>query len=150
MFTVDEEVGLDGAKMLDGSVLSSKYLINIDNEEEGAFIVGCAGGMRSGLRLPVSYTGMDGKNVRITITGLAGGHSGMEINKGRANAHIILGRLLFNLDEELFYGISGLAGGRMDNAISRECSVDLCINPDDETRVRELCDILTAQLKNIQ
>ena len=148
VFTVDEEVGLDGAKMLDGSVLSSKYLINIDNEEEGAFIVGCAGGMRSGLRLPVSYTGMDGKNVRITITGLAGGHSGMEINKGRANAHIILGRLLFNLDEELFYGISGLAGGRMDNAISRECSVDLCINPDDETRVRELCDILTAQLKN--
>lgn len=64
VFTVDEEVGLDGAKLLDGSVLSSKYLINIDNEEEGAFIVGCAGGMRSGLKLPVSYTHMTGKSVK--------------------------------------------------------------------------------------
>ena len=148
VFTVDEEVGLDGAKLLDGSVLSSKYLINIDNEEEGAFIVGCAGGMRSGLKLPVSYTQMTGKSVKVTITGLMGGHSGMEINKGRANAHIILGRLLFNLDEELFYGISALTGGRMDNAIARECSVTLCINPDDEARLKELCSILEAQLRN--
>lgn len=148
VFTVDEEVGLDGAKMLDGSVLSSKYLINIDNEEEGAFIVGCAGGMRSGLRLPVSYTSMEGKTVKVTITGLLGGHSGMEINKGRANAHILLGRLLFNLDEELFYGISSLVGGRMDNAISRECSVNLCIAPEDEARLKELCGILETQLRN--
>ncbi len=148
VFTVDEEVGLDGAKMLDGTVLSSKYLINIDNEEEGAFIVGCAGGMRSGLRLPVSYTSMEGKSVKVTITGLLGGHSGMEINKGRANAHIILGRLLFNLDEELFYGISSLTGGRMDNAISRECSVNLCIAPEDEAHLKELCAILETQLRN--
>ena len=60
-------------------MLSSKYLINIDNEEEGAFIVGCAGGMRSGLKLPVSYTQMTGKSVKVTITGLMGGHSGMEM-----------------------------------------------------------------------
>lgn len=148
VFTVDEEVGLDGAKMLDGSVLSAKYLINIDNEEEGAFIVGCAGGMRSSLRLPVSYTDMDGESVRITITGLLGGHSGMEINNGRANAHIILGRLLFNLDEELFYGIEALKGGRMDNAIARECSVDICIDRADEEKLKELCATLEAKLRN--
>ena len=148
VFTVDEEVGLDGAKMLDGSVLSAKYLINVDNEEEGAFIVGCAGGMRSALRLPVTYTDMEGMRVRITITGLLGGHSGMEINNGRANAHIILGRLLFNLNEELFYGIEALKGGRMDNAIARECSVDICIDKADVERMKELCEALEVQLKN--
>ena len=144
VFTVDEEVGLDGAKMLDGSVLSAKYLINVDNEEEGAFIVGCAGGMRSALRLPVSYTDMEGMRVRIIITGLLGGHSGMEINNGRANAHIILGRLLFNLNEELFYGIEALKGGRMDNAIARECSVDICIDKADVERMNSLASTMVS------
>ncbi len=147
VFTVDEEIGLDGAKALDASVLSAKYMINIDNEEEGTFIVGCAGGMRSGLKLPVEYTPMKGNEYKITITGLLGGHSGVEINKGRANAHIILGRLLFNLNEELFYGISALTGGRMDNAITRECSVNICLDKEDEAVLNTICKELEAQLK---
>lgn len=148
VFTVDEEVGLDGARRLDGSVLSAGYMINIDNEEEGAFIVGCAGGMRSCLKLPVSYTDMEGQCCKLTITGLLGGHSGMEIAKGRANAHILLGRLLFYLNEELFYGISEIVGGRMDNAIARECSVTICIDPEDEEELIRICSGLERELKN--
>lgn len=148
VFTVDEEVGLDGAKALDGSVLHGKYMINIDNEKDGEFIVGCAGGMRSGLKLPVSYVPCEGTRLRITIDGLLGGHSGMEIDKGRANAHIILGRLLFNLNEEVFFSIASLVGGRMDNAISRACSVDIIVNEDDVTAVTDICSKLMKALKN--
>lgn len=148
VFTVDEEVGLDGAKMLSPDVLSGKYLINIDNEEEGIFIAGCAGGMRSALKLPISYTSASGKLITITITGLLGGHSGIEIGKGRANAHIILGRLLFDLNEEVFYSISSLTGGRLDNAIARECSVTVCIDEEDEETLKEICCELETKLRN--
>lgn len=148
VFTVDEEVGLDGAKEIDASLLSGKYLINIDNEEEGAFIVGCAGGMRSALKLPLEYAAACGNEYRITISGLLGGHSGMEINKGRANAHILLGRFLYELDEKVNFGIAALTGGKMDNAICRECSVNICMDEADEDVLRELCDTLTKEFRN--
>lgn len=147
VFTVDEEVGLDGAKALDAGVLNAKYMINIDNEKEGEFIVGCAGGMRSALKLPVSYTECAGTLIRLKIDGLLGGHSGMEINKGRANAHIILGRLLFNLNEELDYSVVSLTGGRMDNAIARACTADICVDSSDADKVNEICHKLQEELR---
>lgn len=149
VFTVDEEVGLEGAVGLDCSKLSAKYLLNLDNEEEGAFIVGCAGGMRSALKLPVEFEEVEGKEYKISVSGLLGGHSGQEIDKNRANAHILLGRILYTLDEDIPYAVISLTGGKMDNAIARECSVNICAAPENKDKIvkiiTELNDLLLKE-----
>ena len=94
VFTADEEVGMIGARALDASDLKAKYLINIDSEEEGVLTVSCAGACRMACTLPVTRAPFDGQTLRVRISGLAGGHSGEEIHKGRANANLLLGRAL--------------------------------------------------------
>ena len=87
LFTVSEEVGLDGAKAFDYSRIYARKMINMDSAEERLIISGCAGGLRSSLILPIERHVSDGKYLKITVKGLFGGHSGEDINKGRANAN---------------------------------------------------------------
>ena len=94
LFTTDEEVGLLGAGSFDYSVITAKSMINLDSEEEGAVIVGCAGGVRSDLEIPIKFQPVRGEVLKISLTGLCGGHSGENINCGRANASKLMGRLL--------------------------------------------------------
>ena len=117
LFTSDEETGLIGATGLDASDLNGKLLINVDSDLEGVFTVGCAGGVRVDATLSISRESFEGKVYKLTVGGLLGGHSGMEIDKNRANAIKILGEALSALPE---IRLISFAGGNADNAIPRD------------------------------
>ena len=91
VITVDEETGMEGATGIDLSELKGRTLINIDSEEEGVFTVSCAGGARGTIALPVTRRAVYGPCVRLTVEGMQGGHSGVEIHKNRANANKVMG-----------------------------------------------------------
>jgi len=122
LFTVDEETGLTGAYGLKPGFLAGKILLNLDSEDEGELFIGCAGGKDTGITLsyskvPVNY---DCSAFHIKVTGLKGGHSGDDINKGLGNANKILNRLLWNSSNRFEMRISSFEGGNLRNAISRE------------------------------
>ena len=94
VFTVDEEIGMEGAQGLDFSQLSARRMLNIDSEDEGIFTVSCAGGASANVSVGLTMAPNAAPCVKLTVFGLIGGHSGQEINKGRANANILLGRVL--------------------------------------------------------
>ena len=119
LFTVDEEIGMDGARALDVSVLKGRTLINCDSEDEGILTVSCAGGATSGLHLPIVLDKAEGKGIHIYVDGLLGGHSGAEIHKGRANSNKLMGELLYRLLRMLPYRLVYVRGGQKDNAIPR-------------------------------
>ena len=116
LFTTDEETGMYGAIGLDGALLKSNTLINIDMEEEGVLTVGCAGGARADITIPINYEMPDGEFYKISVSGLKGGHSGVEIDKGRLNANIVLGKILNELKD---ISLCEIFGGLKDNAIPR-------------------------------
>ena len=120
LFTVDEEVGMLGARGLDASDLTAKYLLNIDSEEEKVLTVSCAGSTRAVCTLPVSRAAYDGTVCELTVDGLMGGHSGEEIHKGRANANILMGRALTALSNVTETRLVTVTGGAKDNAIPRD------------------------------
>lgn len=132
VLTVDEETGMYGATAIDCSVLKSRTMLNMDSEDEGYLLVSCAGGVRSVCRLPVSRETVSGTAVILKISGLTGGHSGVEIDKGRANANVLLGRALYEMGKSVPYALVSLDGGLKDNAIPREASAMLMI-PDERT-----------------
>ena len=95
VITVDEEVGMDGARAIDLSMLTGKQMLNLDSEEEGIFLTSCAGGARIYTYLPYATVQTTGIMYRISVEGLLGGHSGAEIHKERGNSNILMGRLLY-------------------------------------------------------
>ena len=128
VFTVDEETGLTGATEIDLSECKAKYLINLDSEEEGVFLVSCAGGVRADLTLPIQRKSATGEVAEIVLDHLTGGHSGSEIHKERANADQLMGRMLFDvlqMQDEMAFSLIECEGGTKDNAIPRTCSVKL-------------------------
>ncbi len=129
LFTTDEETGMYGAIGLDASLLSANTLINIDMEEEGVLTVGCAGGARADVKIPIEFENGKGEFYKISVTGLKGGHSGVEIDKKRINANIFLGSLLNDLQNKTNFSLAEINGGLKDNAIPREaCAVVLAEN----------------------
>jgi dipeptidase D len=148
VFTVDEEVGMLGADAMDMSQLSGKYLLNIDSEEEGVFLTSCAGGMRADISLPVGYIPVDEEmnQYRIELTGFEGGHSGTEIDKYHANAHIVFGRLLFALNANVRYSIAGITGGTKDNAIGSHVCADIMAHKEDEDILFEIAEIVNNEI----
>lgn len=149
VITVDEEIGMLGAQEIDLSMLKGHKMLNIDSDVEGHFLTSCAGGMTVGTTIPVTYINQTGTAVEMTVTGLAGGHSGSEIDKEHANANIVMGRLLKYLTDRMELGIRSLKGGLKDNAIPRECTAGLLI-PEEEkaefyTYLRELEGLLQKE-----
>lgn len=120
VFTVDEEIGMLGAAALDASPLTARTMLNLDSEEEGYLLVSCAGGVTAQGHLPVQRNPQAGHGMRLKISGLQGGHSGVEINKGRANACQLLGRTLYELSQIVTLYLVDVQGGKKDNAIPRE------------------------------
>ena len=94
VFTVDEEIGMEGAQGLDFSQLSARRMLNVDSEDEGIFTVSCAGGASANVSIGLTSAPCALACARLTVSGLIGGHSGQEIDKGRANANLLLGRVL--------------------------------------------------------
>lgn len=129
ILTAQEETGLTGAKFLDEKLIDSKILINIDSEKEGDFLIGCAGGLKSDIVLPIETTQLETEfeSFKISILGLQGGHSGTQIHLGRGNAICILGRVLRDLQRFLKYEIFDISAGSKDNVIPREASAVIAI-----------------------
>ncbi len=117
VFTVDEEIGLLGAGSIDVSPLKGKLMLNLDSEDEGIFTVSCAGGNSSDCRLPLKKTKYSGAVYILEITGCKGGHSGVEIDKGRSNPNVLMGRLLQDIKTEAAIQLVSVDGGLKDNAI---------------------------------
>lgn len=133
VFTTDEEVGMGGARELDIHSLTGNMLINIDSEEEGILTAGCAGGYRFDAMLPIDYEKVTGRcTLTVTIGGLTGGHSGMEINKQRGNAHALMGRLLNHLRQNLDIRLTDISGGSKDNVIAMEDTAGISIPSGDK------------------
>ena len=127
LFTVDEEVGMLGARGLDASDLTAKYLLNLDSEEEKVLTVSCAGSTRAVCTLPVGREAYSGTVCELAVDGLMGGHSGEEIHKGRANSNILMGRALYELSEKTEVRIVDVRGGTKDNAIPRDASAVITV-----------------------
>ncbi|MFN7961543.1 MAG: aminoacyl-histidine dipeptidase [Thermoanaerobaculia bacterium] len=127
LFTIDEERGLTGAKNFDPALIRGRMLINLDSEEEGVLTVGCAGGADSRLRLPLEMTSVAPGSgaLEITVLGLKGGHSGVDIHLQRGNAIKILARSLHAASRETPLRLAALAGGDKTNAIPREVRATL-------------------------
>ena len=128
LFTTAEEVGLDGANSFDYSRISARRLVNLDSEELEIVTAGCAGGLRSDLTLTCKTKPFAGYALRVSVSGLMGGHSGANINSGRANANKIMGRLLSTLSKAQEIALVSLSGGSKDNAIPRECVASLAVS----------------------
>lgn len=126
LLTVDEETGMYGAEGFDPSYLEGKMLINIDSEEEGVLTVSCAGGARAELTLPLTYAPNTAPCWQVEVGGLQGGHSGIEIDKGRLNANIVLAQFLQTLDCRLVT----IGGGQKDNAIPVSSSAVIACDTD--------------------
>lgn len=121
LFTVDEETGLTGAAGLSTEWLQSEMLLNFDDEDEGEFCIGCAGGIDTTVAIPYTTVKTEGgKAFCIKVSGLKGGHSGDDINKGLGCANKILARLLYNAQQQCSIRLSSIAGGNLRNAIARE------------------------------
>ena len=123
--TVDEEIGMLGADVIDLSMLKGRTLINLDSEDEGIFTVSCAGGCRSTLTLNVDRRAVYGPCIRLVVDGLKGGHSGAEIHQNRANANKVMGEFLSRVQQMMPLSITSISGGSKDNAIPRSCTVNL-------------------------
>lgn len=131
VFTVDEEIGLLGANAMDLSSCRAKYLINLDSENEGVFLTSCAGGIREDLTLPLRREEAEGCFLELVIDNCRGGHSGMDIGKGRCNPILLAGRLLYDLNEaDMGYRLASCSGGLKDNAIPRSVRIVLAADGD--------------------
>ncbi len=131
VITVDEEVGMDGARGIDLSMLTGNRMVNLDSEEEGIFLTSCAGGVRAKCLLQLERENREGLVYEVTVGGLLGGHSGGEIHKERGNSNCLFGRLLQRLCGKMPVGLGELAGGLADNAIPRETRAALVIDERD-------------------
>ena len=120
--TIDEETGMDGAHAIDPSHIRGRRLLNLDSEEEGTFIVGCAGGATLRLHLPLSRESISGKCYAVSVTGLQGGHSGTEIEKNRSNAILLLARIIRELKKTQNIRLISITGGTKDNVIPPEAT----------------------------
>lgn len=148
VLTVDEETGLYGAEGIDLSMLKGKKLINIDSEEEGYLLTSCAGGLTLNCRIPMETEEKRGVVYDLKVTGLFGGHSGTEIDKGRANANVVLGRVLKALNDEIRVDIIGMEGGAKDNAIPRIAEAAVLVNKEDCETLESIVAAQEAVLKN--
>lgn len=148
VFTVDEETGMYGAAGIDLSDIKGRRMLNIDSEEDGVFTVSCAGGLRADCKLPASFEALkDEKTLIVTIKGLLGGHSGCEIDKGRANANKLMARILYEASAK-FDGLRlcSINGGRFDNVICPECTAIVAVQPSSACHFAKFINDFAADL----
>lgn len=150
LFTVDEETGMTGARMLQPGIIKGDILINLDSEDEGELYVGCAGGLDATAtftykneKTPAGLAGY-----KLSVTGLKGGHSGMDIVLGRGNANKTIVRLLLPLIEEFGARVASIEGGSLRNAIPREAFAHLAIAASNEKGAKDLVSRHLAEIKS--
>lgn len=139
LLTVDEEAGMTGAFALEAGMLEAEILINTDSEQEGEIYMGCAGGVDAAFTIPVQWQPLPAGHqaYRLSISGLKGGHSGVNIHLGRGNANKLLARFLVEQANELDFKVSDIAGGSLRNAIPREAEVVITLSADKRALLEE-------------
>ncbi|WP_080745795.1 aminoacyl-histidine dipeptidase [Clostridium novyi] len=150
LITTEEENGMGGVSRVNGDNLSGNILINIDSEEEGELLSSCAGGVRSTVRLTVELEDRkEGlKPYKISVKGLKGGHSGVDINTMRGNANKIMGRILNHINSTMAIFISDINGGLKSNAIPREAEATIFIKERNERALKNIISNFNEVLKN--
>ena len=147
VITVDEEVGMDGARGIDLSMLTGHRMINLDSEEEGIFLTSCAGGARVNCSLPLSVEKRQGEVLELSVGGLLGGHSGAEIHKECGNSNCLLGRVLYRVVEKLPVSLCAADGGLADNAIPRETKALILANEKDLSVIQDIVRAVEDEVK---
>ena len=147
IITVDEETGMEGAAGIDLSKLKGRTMLNLDSETEGVFTVSCAGGARSTIHMPVQRRVVYGPCVKLTVDGLRGGHSGVEIHKNLANANKVMGEFLGRIQKIMPLCITKLQGGAKDNAIPRSCEATLIPLGINVERLNDIAEQLQAEIR---
>jgi dipeptidase D len=150
IFTANEEEGLQGVAQLDTTNITGKTMINIDAEDEGIFFAGCAGGIRHVISLNIDWENASEGLIphKITIGGLKGGHSGLDIEKGRGNSNILMGRFLHDLQSTIDFNLSEINGGIKMNIIPSKTESVILIDKKDSDKLKSKVETWNQIIKN--
>jgi dipeptidase D len=141
IITVEEEIGMGGAEALDADWLQMPYLINLDTEEAGEIFIGCAGGRDASITLPLEWQSNQAPACTIRVSGLRGGHSGVDIDKNHANANVLLARILASVYAQKPFALGSWQGGELRNVITREAQAVIVM---DEAAARAAVEPIAA------
>ena len=156
LFTIDEETGMTGAMNMEGGNFSGKILLNLDTEDDDELSIGCAGGIDTNTNYTYKTASLaeNSIGIKIVISGLLGGHSGMDIDKGRGNANKLMVRVLYHLLSVSDFQLISFDGGSLRNAIPREATVLLAVSKEAvssvKAHVERVSSILKQELKSIE
>jgi len=156
LFTVDEEAGMTGARALEAGLLKGSIFINLDSEEEGELYIGCAGGINTESSFPYASepAGSNVSAFELRLTGLKGGHSGLDINLGRSNANKLMNRFLWNAARTCGLRLSSINGGNMRNAIPRESFATVTVptakTDEFQKKITGFLTTITAELAGVE
>ena len=150
LFTVEEETGLAGAFALETGFLTGKTLINLDSDTAGEIFVGCAGGIDTVGKIAYKTVETPANQFafELSVSGLRGGHSGVDIGEERGNANKILNRFLWKLNTEMPVHLASIDGGNLRNAIAREARAVACVPFGEKEHVRVLFNIFVSEMEN--
>lgn len=149
LFTIDEETGMTGALNLQPGLLNAKMMLNLDTEEDNELTIGCAGGIdvtAEGVYKEIAPL-VNTIAYAIFVKGLTGGHSGMDIHKGRGNANKLMNRILLSIAEQMSIEIATIDGGSLRNAIPRESVATICVNENSKNAFEQLFHQLISEIK---
>lgn len=148
-FTIDEETGMTGAMQMDGSLFHGEILLNIDTEDDDELSIGCAGGIDTNTshKYTESTINQNSKTIELSIRGLLGGHSGMDIDKGRGNANKWMARILWEISRKISIQLVSFDGGSLRNAIPREATATITVLSEDLNEFQFLFDSQVTKLK---
>ena len=149
LLTIDEEAGMTGAFGLEAGYLDAEILINTDSEQEGEIYMGCAGGVDAQISVPMSWQAPEQSNASfsLTMSGLKGGHSGVNIHLGRGNANKLLARFLFKYSDELALELVSFSGGSLRNAIPREANVQFMLPAENIDALKQAIESFQALVR---
>ena len=150
LFTINEEIGLEGAPNLGKDMITGSMLINLDSEDDGEIFVGCAGGIDTTAYF--NYTPVAAPEdlcyVKVAISGLLGGHSGSDINTGRGNANKLIARFVWNISKDIELKLASFDGGNLRNAIPREAHAIIGVAADKKAEIEARLDEYTKEIEN--
>lgn len=149
LFTIDEETGMTGAMELQKDFLSGNILLNLDTEDDDELTIGCAGGLNINVEAdyPEEELNGDVSFFNLSVKGLSGGHSGMDIHRGRGNANKIMNRLLFEISKEMDLFLNSILGGGLRNVIPRESEAQFAILKSKESSLKDLIEKFKQSIK---
>lgn len=138
LFTVNEEIGLEGAQNISADMIKGDILLNLDSEDDGEIFVGCAGGIdtTADFTYKRSYTPENFEYMKVSVTGLSGGHSGSDINLGRANANKVIARFMWECSKQWDITVCSIEGGNLRNAIPREAYAVFGVHSDHKEELK--------------